>query len=332
MIRLRCGEVICSPYHATTNSTILSAFFLFLPFMRRKIIYLINPISGTRGKAAVRETIIRLTEAEGIAYEIIATNPAGQYQFLRQKIEEENITDVVVAGGDGSINQVVSACMGLELRIGIIPMGSGNGLAFAAKIPRSPAKALRIIFNGKAALIDGFIINNRFACMLCGLGFDAQVAHDFAKQSKRGLVTYTKQSIKNYFNAKPWPFTVTLNDKSFSTEAYFISIANSNQFGNQFTIAPKASLSDGLLDIVIVRRMSKLLLPITLLQQLRGRNKLVQEMTEKATRKNILYFQTESLQIDNHNMAPLHVDGDPADTAPRFEINIIRHCCKLLQP
>src|SRR6185295_15557861 len=107
--------------------------------------------------------------------------------------------------------------------------------------------ALEIIFKGEPVLTDGFMINDQFSCMLCGLGFDAKVAHDFAQQPKRGLITYIRMALKNYFSAKTYPFEIESASQSFKTEAYFISIANSNQFGNNFTIAPKASLSDGLL-------------------------------------------------------------------------------------
>ena len=102
------------------------------------------------------------------------------------------------------------------------------------------------------------MVNGRFACMLCGLGLDAQVAYDFAQQPKRGLATYIKQVFKNFFSAKSFPFEIDCLGESLVTDAFFISVANSNQFGNHFTIAPKASLSDGLLDVVIVKKQYKL--------------------------------------------------------------------------
>src|SRR5690606_5055290 len=105
--------------------------------------------------------------------------------------------------------------------------------------------------------VDGFTINNQFACMLCGIGFDGKVAHDFALSGHRGLATYVKKIFNNFLSARSYPFKIKLNNKTFRTEAYFISIANSNQFGNHFTIAPKASLNDGLVDIVIVTDQSK---------------------------------------------------------------------------
>ena len=169
--------------------------------MSRRILYFINPVAGTGRKDLLVKLIEEKTRSQNIPFEIAATNEEGDYFYLKEKIEQEDITDIVVCGGDGTVSQVASVLLEEAVSIGIIPMGSGNGLALAAKIPRNPSKALDLIFNGKASYIDSFFINSTFSCMLCGLGFDAQVAHDFAKQKKRGLFTYAQQSIKNFFAA-----------------------------------------------------------------------------------------------------------------------------------
>lgn len=299
--------------------------------MARKIIYFINPVSGTKGKADVIKLIEKKTKEQNIPFEILHTNVQGDYFFLKQKIEEENITDIVICGGDGTVSQVAGSLIDEAVNIGIIPMGSGNGLALAAKIPTNPAKALDIIFTGKAKYIDSFFINQTFSCMLCGLGFDAQVAHDFAKQSKRGLITYIKQTIHNFFSARPYSFDIVNQGKSFNTEAYFISIANSNQFGNNFTIAPLASLDDGLLDIVIVKKMSKFRFLWQVFKQLRrGEMDEYNELTVQ--HREVLYFQTPRLMITNLENAPLHIDGDPVETTRKFSIQVIPQAFKLIQP
>jgi diacylglycerol kinase (ATP) len=295
----------------------------------RKIVYLVNPVSGTRKKDQLRKLIAATNLTQQFAGEIFDTNAEGDYQWLREKITSEQITDVVIAGGDGTINQVVGALKDIPVHFGIIPAGSGNGLALAAKIPRKQDRALDLVLTGNPILTDAFTINNRFACMLSGLGFDAQVAHDFALQKKRGLITYTKESVKNFFKAHPWQFEITIDDFTFFTEAFFISIANSNQFGNQFTIAPSASLHDGLLDIVIVQKMSRLRLPFALLQQIRGKNKL-QQIVNDLQQKPIIYFQTPAISIRNIQMAPLHIDGDPAKTEEHIHAAIIKNQFSLI--
>ncbi len=299
--------------------------------MSRRIIYFVNPISGTRDKASLLKKIEAKTSLQNIPFEILHTNADGNYYFLKEKINRENITDIIICGGDGTVSQVAGTLLDEDINIGIIPMGSGNGLALAAKIPKNIDKALDIIFTGKAAYIDSFFINGTFSCMLCGLGFDAQVAHAFSKQPKRGLVTYIKQTILNFIKVTPWSFEIINKGQSITTGAYFISIANSNQFGNQFTIAPGASLNDGLLDIVVVKKMSKLLFLWSVLRQvLAGKIKDFDEHT--VHKKNVLYFQTEKLIIHNPDAAPLHIDGDPSGTAEKFTIEIIADAFKLIQP
>ncbi len=297
----------------------------------RHIIYIINPISGTRTKKDLQQFIEKKTAEKNIPYLIFPSVASGDYSFLFSIIAENKTTDVIIAGGDGTVNQVVSSLMDQPVNFGIIPCGSGNGLAYTAKIPKQPAKALDIVFNGKPVAIDGFYINRRFACMLCGLGFDAKVAHDFAEQPKRGLATYIKQVVKNFYSAKSYSFELTVNDQSFTIDAYFISVANSNQFGNNFTIAPKASLHDGLLDIVIVTNQSKLSVMLQTLKQISGNNKLQNE-TIKEKKRGVIYFQTENLTIRNLSQAPLHIDGDPAETPDELKIEIKKHCFRLIQP
>ncbi|HEY6437663.1 MAG TPA: YegS/Rv2252/BmrU family lipid kinase [Ignavibacteriaceae bacterium] len=297
----------------------------------RKFIYFINPISGTGNKNLLPEIIKNITSKNEIPFEILHTNAAGEYSYLKEKITSENITDIIVCGGDGTVNQIANAIQGINVNVGIIPMGSGNGLAFAAKIPKRIDKAMEIIFAGKAKYVDSFYINKKFSCMLCGLGFDAQVAHDFDKQKKRGLATYIKLSTKNFFAAKTYPFELILDGKSIHTDAFFISIANSNQFGNNFTIAPQASLHDGLLDIIVVNKMSKLRMAWTILKQLHsGKVRLYED--KKYHRNEIHYFQTKKLTIKNPKLAPLHIDGEPVETAAELEIEIIENAFKLLMP
>jgi YegS/Rv2252/BmrU family lipid kinase len=298
--------------------------------MKRKIAYFINPISGTQNKEQVLQLIERQTVAQEIHYQILETRADGNYDFLPALIVEEGFTDIVICGGDGSVNQITAHLLQSPVNVGIIPMGSGNGLALAAGIATEHEKAMEIIFKGKAEYIDAFYINKHFSCMLCGLGFDAQVAHDFAEQKTRGLSMYVKQTVKNFLSAIPYPFIIKLNDLEIKTEAFFISIANSNQFGNHVTIAPKASLSDGFLDIVIVKKMSKIRMLYSLLMQIKLGQ--ITNTEKKYHQKDIFYFQTKQLLIENPKHAPLHIDGEPATTARHFEIKVVENAFRLLQP
>lgn len=297
--------------------------------MSRKIIYIINPISGTRSKRNIQQIIAGKTKEKGFHHVVFPSVADGDYSFLRPIIKEERVTDIVIAGGDGTVSQVVGSLMNENVNFGVIPCGSGNGLAFAAKIPGQTEKALDIIFKGHAVETDGFYVNKTFACMLCGIGFDAKVAHEFARQEKRGLTTYAKLVSKNFFSASPYTFSIESNGMSFSTEAFFISIANSNQFGNNFTIAPKALLADGLLDIVIAKKTTKPALLFNLLRQILAGK--IQNISSSLNQP-IIYFQTEKIRIGNTSNAPMHIDGDPAETPDKLIIEIKKKCFRLIQP
>ena len=299
--------------------------------MKRKLIFFINPISGTGKQKGLPELIRRIMQQHDLPYEIMDTRRDGNYSFLPEKIEQEQVSDVIICGGDGTVNQIAEYLQHIPVNTGIIPLGSGNGLALAAGIPKNARKALQVILQGKSRSLDAMMINQRFSCMLCGLGFDAQVAHDFAKQSTRGLFTYVEQTIKNFFTSKCYPFTIEANGKRLETEAFFISIANSNQFGNQVTIAPRASLNDGLLDIVVVRKNNKLMMVYSLLRQIR-KGKLHEPLDPNFTSRTVHYFQTKELIIHNLCLAPMHIDGEAVRTEEYLRIKIIPDALRLLQP
>jgi YegS/Rv2252/BmrU family lipid kinase len=299
--------------------------------MKRKLLYIVNPISGTKNKSSLREIIETKTTEAGFEFAIYPSVESGNYSFLVPIIKEQNFTDVIIAGGDGTINQVVNFLRKLKIQFGIIPCGSGNGLAFSAGIPKNPEKALQIIFKGKSESCDAFLINETFACMLVGLGLDAQVAHDFANDHKRGLATYIKKTVSNFFTARTYPFVLKTNRKQIKLDALFISIANSNQFGNHFTIAPKASLNDGLLDIVVMAKQNKLIALLQAFRQVGGYNQLqkLEVINESAS---VLYFQTSEIKIENPQLAPMHIDGDPVETSNEINMQILKDSFQLIYP
>jgi diacylglycerol kinase (ATP) len=298
--------------------------------MKRKVIFIVNPISGTADKKGLPSLIATTMQRAGLDYQIVDSVADGNYRHLLPLIRA-GVTDVVACGGDGTVSALAASLGGENVNLGIIPLGSGNGLARTAGIGMQPQQALDVVVKGNSTWIDGFTINDRFSCMLSGIGFDAQVAHHFARRTRRGLVSYTQETISQYFRAAFYPFTISGAGFHFSTDAFFISIANSNQFGNNFTIAPQASLTDGLLDIVIVPKMNKVQLLFAVFQQLQGNNQLL-EITGAISKKGIIYFQAPQLQISNHHQAPLHIDGDPVQTADAFNIRIVPKAFRLLVP
>jgi YegS/Rv2252/BmrU family lipid kinase len=299
--------------------------------MDRKLLFLVNPISGTRTKEKLIAFISKKLNAANISFDIDYTNAVGNYTLVKEQIAANRITDIVIVGGDGSVNQVVQAFAEMRLRFGILPVGSGNGLARAAGIPTKIKRALQVIIEGNTMPVDAFTINDSFSCMLSGLGFDAQVAHNFARKAKRGLFNYTKESLLHFFKAQPYGFEIKLPEFSFFTDAFLISVANSNQFGNNVTIAPQAKLNDGLLDVIVVQKMHKVKLPYAILKQLSGNNKM-QQLVEDMEHKNIIYFQTPSLEISNLKLAPLHIDGEAVASAQHLVIKVLPNFFTLFVP
>ena len=299
--------------------------------MPRRLLFLINPISGTGSRTSIKDLITKKTTAAGLEFRVFPSVESGDYSFLHPIIREEGFTDVIIAGGDGTINQAINSLRGLKINFGILPCGSGNGLAFSASLPKNPSRAMDIILKGKSRLTDAFYINHSFACMLCGLGLDAQVAHDFANDPRRGLRTYVRKTIAGFIRAKTYPFTIRAGGRKIKTDAYFISVANSNQFGNHFTIAPKASLHDGLLDIVVMSSRSKAAMLMQSLLQVAGYHPLsrLEVVKEKGS---VLYFQAGEIEITNEGAAPMHIDGDPVETMKQLHIRVIKDCFRLIYP
>lgn len=296
--------------------------------MPKRYLFLFNPRSGVQKGKPLTQLIEERCHQEQVDFSIEHSRADGDYSFLIEKIKATAVTDVVIAGGDGTISTIVAAIRHAPVNIGIIPRGSGNGLAFAAGIQKNFNQALDIIFKGKAQKVDAFEINGQFSCMLSGIGFDAKVAHDFDRQSKRGLMKYIQLTLQNITSIKTYPFTITSRQVNLELDAYFISIANSNQFGNQFTIAPKASLQDGRLDIVAVEKANLFTLIVRVIWHIRFGT----FTTDFAKRNGITYFQSKELTITNKQNAPLHIDGDGKKTATSFHIKVIPSAYSLLMP
>ncbi|MCU7551016.1 diacylglycerol kinase family protein [Chitinophagaceae bacterium LB-8] len=299
--------------------------------MQRRILYIVNPISGTKDKQPLVDLIQTKSATVGIPYSIYPSVEDGDYSYLDEIIPEQGFTDIVIAGGDGTVNGAIAGLKKHSLPFGIIPSGSGNGLAFGAGISKDPAKALGVIFKGKSAWTDAFLVNGQFACLLCGLGFDAQVAHNFALDKGRGLYTYIKKIFQGLFEAKSYPFVLKLKDGTIKIDAYFISVANSNQFGNHFTIAPKASLTDGMLDVVVMACQSRWNILLQTILQVSGYYQL-QQVERLNDQTSVVYFQTSELAILNKGGAPMHLDGEPIESAGKVDIRILPKCFQLIYP
>jgi diacylglycerol kinase family enzyme len=178
---------------------------------------------------------------------------------------------------------------------------------------------------------DAFCANRHFAFMLSGVGMDARVAARFANSRRRGFFTYMTETFREFFLAKTHHFRICIDQFEFETDAYFVSVANGNQFGNNVTIAPLATMDDGRLDVVVVQQMPKLFLFGALLRQLKATN--YQPLGRgKPPKGTLLYFKGRDITIYNPTKAPLHVDGDPEETAEKIAFHVRPGTIRLLVP
>ena len=306
--------------------------------LKRKLLYIINPIAGNGSRGLLRKLIEEQTRKAGFEYECRDAVIGGAYGDLVSYVPAAGFTDIVIAGGDGTINQVVSAFRHLDLPFGVIPCGSGNGLARAAKLSTDPYKAIATLLNGTPRPIDGYTVNGAFACELTGLGFDGAVAHAYASSGTRGLNTYIRHAIKQFASAPSYKFCVRVEGQEIALDAYMITVANADQFGNKVTIAPHASLSDGLLDVIIVKKQNKIPLLWRAYRQLSGRNRplrgeeIVSSLASAEQQKEIYYWQVSSIEIENLDGAMIHVDGEPTPSVSRVSIEVVANGFRLITP
>jgi diacylglycerol kinase (ATP) len=221
---------------------------------KRRICFIYNPISGARKLKGFEDLIMQNLDLDKFDYIIQETRSPKDAMRISSGAVQENFDIVVAAGGDGTINEVVQGMGNAPLMLGIIPIGSGNGLARHLEIPMEPEKAIKLINNLNTRTIDIASINGYPFASIAGLGFDARVANKYRKLKKRGLYGYTRVVMMEFFRYREREYTLSFNSLKITKRALLVSIANSNQFGYNTVIAPTAKPDDGLLDLVILRK------------------------------------------------------------------------------
>ena len=224
--------------------------------MSNHISFIINPVSGNGNKDKFLKEVVQVNEWKGWSYEVLYTDRAGHATELA--LEYSTKSDYIIAvGGDGTVHEVAKGLIGTNAIFGIIPMGSGNGVARHLKIPVRVGKAISIIKDSGIHKIDTLRINDEFVLGVGGAGFDAHIAHEFDKASTRGLSTYAQLSLKEYFKFKPISYNFKINSTEVSGKAFLFAIANSSQWGNDFFISPESSMKGGEAKLIVVEETDK---------------------------------------------------------------------------
>ena len=280
---------------------------------KQKIVFIINPISGMVKKENVGNQITLYINKEKYDYKIIYTEYAGHAIEITTEAISNGADIIVAVGGDGSVNEVANGLKNSSGKLGIIPLGSGNGLARFLKIPFQIKDAIEILNKGNFIAVDTVNVNDRIFLSIAGIGFDAFVAKRFAKYHKRGFWAYFTIATKSYSMYRPKNYQLTLNGEVIKRKAFMIAFANSDQFGYNTSIAPHAKINDGLIDVCIVKKIPvyKMLFFIQLLflKQLHKTNYLE-------------IIKTNELWIGRKKNKVVNIDGEPVKLTKDLHIKV----------
>lgn len=277
----------------------------------RRALLVINPVAGTRSKHGLEDVVSRCLEDVGVTVESLSTAGPGDAAEFAAHAASEGYEMVISAGGDGTVNEIAGALSHTGTALGIIPLGSGNGLARSLGIPQDVGEALRIIAGGHFMMCDRGIVNSLpFYCTF-GVGFDAAVSEKFASMKRRGRITYVRSVFKEFLKYRSQPYAISLGGAVLTEQAFLIAVCNAPQYGNNAYIAPQAKLSDGLLDITVIHSgspLSTVLVGMDLLTGYIDRNTMIDT------------FRVSAATITRLGCGAVHLDGDPLTLGKSLEI------------
>ncbi len=281
---------------------------------KKNILFIVNPVSGIGSKDSFPHLVEKILDKSKFDYQIIYTKKAGHAIKLSEKAVKQAVDIVVAVGGDGTINEVAGGLIGTDVILGLVPGGSGNGLARHLNIPLHAEGALKLINSCHVSKIDTGIINGRPFVSLAGVGFDALVAKIFAKEPHRGFLTYFRIVAGRYQHYKPKHYSVVIdNREKIHKEALFITLANSNQFGYNTTIAPNAKLNDGMMDVCIVEKPTIFEMPLII-------NLLFLKMIHHSKYVNI--YKAKEVKVFRDKNRTVNIDGEPMKLAKNLEAKV----------
>ena len=281
--------------------------------MNSKIAFVINPNAGVKKKINIQNFIIEHFQKD-IPYDFLIWEDKNDFETIKQQIVKNNYSIVVACGGDGTVNQVSSVVVNTPIALGILPLGSGNGLARSNKIPMDLKQALAVIAKGAVRKMDSALINGIPYFCTAGVGFDALIANCFATSTKRGFATYINTTIKEFFNYKSNHYSILVDGVKTNVDAFLITIANAGQWGNDVYIAPGAKLDDGLLRVSILKPFSKRSIPAIGL-------KLFFKKID--TSNHFMALVGKKIEIEFNNELPVHFDGEPILVKNKLNIEVV---------
>jgi YegS/Rv2252/BmrU family lipid kinase len=291
---------------------------------KRKIFFIINPVSGTTPKWPVEKEILAGLDRTVFEYSLLRTTGPGDAAAQADLAKKLGADVVVAVGGDGSINEVAGPLIGTDIAVGVIPSGSGNGLARHLRIPLKCRNALGVLNRMKTCRIDTGLINGRHFINLAGLGFDGWVAYRFSKSARRGFIAYSRSTLGAYISYRSQHFTLRLDGRdTIETKALFVTCTNSSQFGYQATLAPHADLMDGKLDVCIVEKPPLIHLPAMVCSL----------FTRKFDRSShVRIYRAGEIRVQSPSDLIANIDGEPFAIGREVSIQTVPRSLTMVVP
>ncbi len=269
--------------------------------MKKKIIIIINPKSGSGKITTLKRKLDQYLDSALFQYEILTTHHRGHATELARAAVKSQTYAIIAAGGDGTINEVAQALVHTSTALGIIPMGSGNGLSYHLGMDRNINKAIKVINSHALLDIDSGWANDSFFVNVAGIGLDAAVAYRIMNNPNKGFIPYLLASLKESLSFKFFKAQVTIDDSVEVGEYVLVVVANGSFYGYNFAITPQALLDDGLFDVLLVKKVN-----------LFGYIPLVYRMLTKTMDKspNVIYKKAKKISIQTQDKTYFQIDGE----------------------
>jgi len=290
---------------------------------REPVVFIINPIAGTRSKKNLPDLIKKHIDEEKYLPLIRFTRKPGHATELAEKAAKKGTRYVFAAGGDGTMNEVARGLIGTKTAMGIIPLGSGNGLARELDIPLRIEKALDVLGKHKLVKIDYGIANGIPFFCTCGVGFDATISHAFAENGTRGFFTYFKTTMRNLFSYNPKKYRITVDGVKYKHRAFLVTFANGQQYGNNAFIAPNADIQDGMLDISVLR-------PFPGYSMIGLAIKMFRKRFDKSA--YVESYKGKEIVLKRKKPGPFHFDGEPILLGKKIELTVVERGLRVIVP
>lgn len=291
--------------------------------MAEKVFFIINKYSGQGFQSSIEGQIIDACAAAGIEATLEYTQRRGHATELAYDAVQQGYGRVFARGGDGTVNEVARALVHSPAAMGILPAGSGNGLARHLKVPLNLHGAIKQLTHYKTLAIDTLLINGSLSVNVSGFGFDAHVAHEFGKNGQRGFIGYAKLVLGDFMSYPEFDVIATIDGKSSRHRAFMVAMANASQFGHNALVAPYASVSDGVLDVCFIRR-------IPIIEAIPFINKMFRGRIEKSRFATLFKAKQFTAELDAPQ--PLHLDGEPSPPSKRFDVQIQPGSLRVIVP